>query len=147
MKSCTFFGHRYVYDKIDEILTSLLIELIENDISVFYVGSQGAFDNIVLKTLKLLKIKFPHISYYVVLAYLPMEKNKYCIDCTENTIYPDGLESVPKKYAIVKRNKWMIEKSDYVVVYVKHSFSNAEKFRLLSEKKNRIVINIDDFVK
>ncbi len=144
MKSCTFFGHRQVYDNIDEILKSVLTELIEKGVNVFYVGSQGAFDSIVLRILKLLKVKFPDILYYVVLAYIPMEKSKYCIDCTENTIYPDGLENVPQKYAIVERNKWMIEKADYVVVYVKHTFSNAEKFRLLSEKKGKTVINISD---
>ncbi|MBR1970364.1 MAG: hypothetical protein IKA17_08400 [Clostridia bacterium] len=50
------------------------------------------------------------------------------------------------KYAIVKRNQWMIEKSDYVIVYVKQSSGNAAKFKELSEKKGKIVINVADFI-
>lgn len=146
MKCCTFFGHRYVFDKIEQILTSLLIKLIENDVKVFYVGSQGDFDCIVIKTLKSLKNKYPHISYYTVLAYLPVSKDNYYTDYSENTLYPDGLEFVPQKYAIIKRNQWMIEKSDYVIVYVKDSFGNAVKFKELSQKKGKTVINIVDFI-
>jgi len=59
--------------------------------------------------------KYP-ITYSVVLAYLPTEKNKY--DNLTNTIYPEGLETVPKRFAISWRNKWMIEQSDIVVTYV-----------------------------
>ncbi len=36
----------------------------------------------------------------------------------------------------------MIEKSDYVVTYVKHTAGGAGKFKELAEKKKRIVINI-----
>lgn len=146
MKSCTFFGHRYVFDKIQEILTSLLTKLIENDVDVFYVGSQGEFDHIVTNILKSLKNKYPHISHYIVLAYLPVNKDNYSINYSENTLYPEGLESVHPKYAIIKRNQWMIEKSDYVIVYVKQSFGNSAKFKELSEKKGKNVINIADFI-
>ncbi len=142
MKSCTFFGHRYVSGKIEDVLTPLLISLIENNVSVFYVGSQGDFDHIVIKSLK---TKYPYISYYIVLAYLPVTKNNYYIDYYENTLYPEGLESVPPKYAIVKRNQWMIQKSDYVIVYVNQSFSNAAKLKAFAEMKGKIVINIADF--
>lgn len=146
MNSCTFFGHRYISDEIEEILTSLLIKLIENDVSIFYVGSQGDFDHTVIKILKCLKIKYPHISYYIVLAYLHATKDNYYFDYFENTLYPEGLEFVPQKYAIVKRNQWMIEKSDYVIVYVNQTFSNASKFKALAEKKGKNVINIADFI-
>lgn len=146
MKSCTFFGHRYVFDKIEEVLTSLLSELIENDVDIFYVGSQGEFDCKAVNILKSLKIKYPHISYNIVLAYLPVNKDNYSTDYSKNTLYPEGLESVHPKYAIVKRNQWMIEKSDYVIVYVKRSSGNAAKFKELSEKKGKIVINVADFI-
>ena len=143
MKSCTFFGHRDVSEKIGETLTPLLIELIKKGVDMFYVGSQGNFDYTVIKTLKLLKIKYPHISYYIVLAYLPVKEVTACFDY-KNTLYPEGLEAVPPKYAIIERNKWMIDKSDCVIVYVNQPSSNTAKFKAISEKKGKIVINIAD---
>ena len=132
MKICTFFGHRNVSEKITDVLTPILSELIEkNGVEVFYVGSQGNFDNIVIKTLENLKDKYSHISFYIILAYLPVTKNN---NYSENTLFPEGLEYVHPKYAIAKRNQWMIEKSDFVIVYVNQPFSNSAKFKELSEK-------------
>ena len=37
----------------------------------------------------------------------------------------------------------MIEKSDYVVTYVHHSFGGAAQFKEIAEKKGKIVINIE----
>ena len=74
------------------------------------MGSQGEFDHIVINILKSLKNKYPHISHYIVLAYLPVNKDNYSINYSENTLYPEGLESVHPKYAIIKRNQCMIEK-------------------------------------
>lgn len=135
MKSCTFFGTRYVYDNIEPVLTKLLIKLIENGVGIFYVGAQGAFDRITVHVLKNLKRQYEHISFNIVLAYIPTAKNNCQSIDFDNTIFPDGLESVPKRYAVVKRNRWMIEKSDYVVVYVKNSFGNAAKLKEYSKKE------------
>ena len=77
-----------------------------------------------------------------VLAYMPDCKTaeKY----GENTLYPDGLEFVPKRFAISRRNEWMIKKSAYVVCYVHKITSGAYQFQNAALKKNRTVINIAD---
>ncbi|MBE6787896.1 MAG: DUF1273 domain-containing protein [Ruminococcaceae bacterium] len=140
MFSCTFFGHRNTSKEIKPLLKNILIDLIENkNITKFYVGTHGSFDITVQKLLKELKEDYPHINYYIVLAYLPQKNNSY--NDYDNTIYPD-LENIPLKYAIIERNKWMINKSDYIVCYVENTFSNAHKFLELARKKNKIIINL-----
>ena len=62
------------------------------------------------------------------------------------TVYPEGLEAVPPRYAIDKRNRWMLQQSDVVVTYVTVPFGGAAKFKLLAEKTGRAVINIADSV-
>ena len=110
---CTFFGHKDTPKEIEPTLRSTLIDLIENkNVTVFYVGNNGNFDTMVRHQLEDLSQTYP-ITYSVVLAYLPIEKNKY--DNLTNTIYPEGLETVPKRFAISWRNKWMIQQSDIVV--------------------------------
>ena len=36
------------------------------------------------------------------------------------TIYPEGLEYTPRRFAISKRTQWMVQQSDYVIAYVEH---------------------------
>ena len=96
---CTFFGHRDIYEDIEERLRTVLIKLIENkNVELFYVGNQGDFDYLVRKNLEVLKKDYPHINYVIVLAYMPNKKSKsFCEDV--DTIFPEGLEKVPPKYA------------------------------------------------
>ena len=76
---CTFFGHKDTPKEIEPTLRSTLIELIENkNVTVFYVGNNGNFDTMVRRQLEDLSQTYP-ITYSVVLAYLPTEKNKYDI--------------------------------------------------------------------
>lgn len=104
------------------------------------MGNQGDFDTMAKNTLKKLKEKYLHIDYSIVLAYIPSKKESY--KYISDTIYPDGLETVPKRFAIDRRNRWLINHSDYMVVYVEHSFGGASKFYELALKKKKNVINL-----
>ena len=138
---CTFFGHRDVPDEIEEKLYFLLTDLIENEnVDVFYVGNHGGFDNMVIRSLKKLKKIYPNIKYYVVLAYMPTKKIDY--QDYSDTIYPDGLEKIPPRLAIIKRNEWMVNKSDCVVTYVTNEFGGAAKFKALANKLKKKMYEI-----
>ena len=141
MSSCTFFGHRDCSNDIEHSLRHVLTDLIENkNVNFFYVGNNGNFYYIARKTLQSLKINYPHINYWVVLAYMPCKTQK--ADYHNQSIYPEILDNVPRKYAIIERNKWMINKSDYVVTYVKYNFGGASTFKNLAEQKRKKVINL-----
>ncbi len=117
--------------------------MIENKgADIFYVGNQGNFDTMVRKNLKDLKQIHPEIKYAVVLAYMPQKKEQFDNLDYSDTIYPEGLENVPPRYAIVKRNQWMIDQSHYVVTYVTHHIGGAVKFKELAEKKKKTVFNL-----
>ncbi len=134
---CTFFGHRDTYMDLSQELTAVLQDLIEHkQVDRFYVGNHGFFDQQAIETLRSLQNHYTHISYAVVLAYLPTS------DRTDPTVYPEGLESVPRRFTIDRRNRWMIEQADYVVTHVRHSFGGATKFMELAKRKGKIVINI-----
>ncbi len=135
---CTFFGHRDTPENIKPKLRAVLIDLIENNVNMFYVGNNGAFDHIVRETLMELKNTYK-INYYVVLAYIP-KKNEYA-DYSD-TIYFDELNTKPYKCRIIERNKIMLEKSDIVVTHVTRIIGGAVEFKNMAEKKGKIVINI-----
>lgn len=142
MLTCTFFGHRDAPRETETALRSTLIYLIENkNVCNFLVGNHGNFDYMVKRILIELKEFYP-INYAVVLAYLPSKKYNLEEESPTDIILPEGIEAIPRKFAINYRNKWMIEQSDYVVTYVKHTVGGAVKFKALAEKKKRIVINL-----
>ena len=111
-----FFGHRKCSEEIEPALISTIEDLIENkNVDMFYVGNHGDFDRLVRKNLKILKEKYHHINYAVVLAYMPIKTNEYNVEDYSDTIYLDGLETTPPKFAINNRNIWMINESNFVV--------------------------------
>ncbi len=56
------------------------------------------------------------------------------------TKYPP-IEAVPKKFAIVKRNEYMVDKSD-AVAYVKKSWGGATITLEYAQKKKKKIIMI-----
>ena len=139
--TCTFFGHRDCPDSIKPKLRETLVRLItEEGVDRFLVGNHGSFDALVYSVLCELRNIYPHITVSVVLAYMPTEEiaDKYGSD----TILPEGIEAVPKRYAISWRNKWMIDRSDYVVTYVTRSFGGAAKFAEQAMRIGKIIVDV-----
>lgn len=123
---------KYVKRNRADLLRSTLINLTENyNATEFYVESNGNFDAMVRRQFEDLSHTYL-INYSVVLAYLPVKKNKY--DNFTNTIFSDGIGTVPKRFAISWRNKWMIQQSDIVVTYVTHNFGGAWRFKELADR-------------
>ncbi|MBO5746651.1 MAG: hypothetical protein J6S13_06130 [Clostridia bacterium] len=142
MKVCALFGHRDCPENISEKLYNSIEKLIlQKNINVFYVGTHGNFDKLAYRVLKQIKDKHS-IKIYVVLAYL---NNKDVFYDADETIFPSVLENTPIRYAIVKRNNYMIDKCDCVICYVNDSFSNAYTFVNRAKKKSADIINIGSY--
>ena len=136
---CIFFGHSNTPSDVEGVLRDTICDLIENHGVVrFYVGNYGHFDFMARRVLKELCGHYPEIKYSVVLAYLPKD------DCDDysDTIYPEEIAGVYKRFAIDAVNKWMIDRSDFVITYVEKSWGGAAKFKEMAEKKGKKVINI-----
>lgn len=142
-RTCTFFGHRTAPESIRPFLHRLLIDLIENNgVDTFYIGNQGGFDRMAKSELQAFSKIYPHIKFSVVLAYMPRKQNICDAMDETNTIYPDGLEYVPPKFAIDHRNRRMIQWSDIVVTYVCNSNGGAAKFQEIAKKNGKQVVNL-----
>ena len=142
-KACTFFGHRDCLETIKPKIRTAVIDLIENHgVTMFYVGNQGNFDRMVRSVLKEATTAYPGVEYAVVLAYLPSAKKK--ADDFSDTLLPDGIEKVPKRFAISWRNKWMIDHSYYVITYVLRSCGGAAKFTALALKKGKTLFPLNE---
>lgn len=143
--TCCFFGHKDAPSTITPRLEDTIENLIvEHGVLNFLVGNQGQFDSMVLSGLRRLKNKYPEISYNVVLAYMPTEKGEWNPYEYWETVLPEGLEAVHPRYAISKRNEWMVNESDVVVCYIKHSWGGAYKYVEMAQRKKKQILNIAD---
>ena len=49
------------------------------------------------------------------------------IEGFDGTFYPPGMESVPRKVAIVRANRYVVDHVDYLIAYAWHPASNARE--------------------
>lgn len=71
-----------------------------------------------------------------------MPSAKTRVDDFSDTMLPDGIEKIPKRFAIPWRNKWMIDRADYVLTYVTRPFGGAAQFSALAKSKGKIIYEI-----
>ncbi len=142
MSVCTFFGMSCANQKILPCLTAVIEELILTEhVTTFYVGDKGKFDHFVQKALCEVKERHPEIKCYTVLAYLPGKRNELELPSLLETIYPEGMENVPPRYAIDRRNRWMIERSSFVISYPSID-GNSRKFTNIARSRGKTVIDL-----
>lgn len=142
MAVCTFFGHRDCPATIRPRLRAVVVELIEqHGVDRFFVGRQGAFDAMAHSVLQELAEVYPHISYAVVLERLPGSREKAIWDFSD-TIFPEGLETVPPRFAISKRNDWMLKQADFVVTYIAHGWGGAAQYAEKAQQQGKRVLNL-----
>lgn len=138
---CTFFGHSDCYGLDEKVLKSAIEELVHKGVDTFYVGHQGHFDSAVFTCLMKLKDVYPHISFAVVLAYLPIQKSEY--DPYHGySMYPEGIEEGPQRFAIERRNKWLIAHADCCLCYITHTWGGAYKFAKQAKRKGLNFLNL-----
>ena len=142
MSVCTFFGHRDCYGLDENDLNHAIEELIQTGVNTFYVGNHGNFDNSVFSTLFKLKKLYQSISISVVLAYLPHQNS---VDIYDGySLYPEGMEIGPKRFAIDRRNKWMLKQAmgGYCICFVNHDHGGAYKYAKLAKERGVKIINL-----
>lgn len=138
--TCCFFGHHDCSGAVKPLIRQKIMEIYEKyPDTVFCVGNQGRFDALVLSVFKDMLREGMEPDFCVVLAYHPDMGNAPDV-AAEYTMYPEGVERVPRRFAISWRNRWMVKRSDVVICYVRHWTGGAAKFVEMAEKKNLRII-------
>ena len=57
------------------------------------------------------------------------------------SLYPP-IEATPPKFAISKRNEWIVDKADLIIEYVSHNYGGAYRSLLYAKRKNKTIINL-----
>lgn len=128
-KICCSFGHRELYRNIDDELKNIIVPLIlEYDVDTFYTGGIGQTDGKFSSIVRGLKKAYPHIRLVLIKPYFSNElnTNKYYYEFSyDDVVIPEELAGCHFKSAITKRNKWMVDQSDYIIDCTYRDFGGA----------------------
>ena len=139
MSVVTFCGHADFYgaEDVKAWLKETVEGLIRRGADDFLLGGYGGFDQCAASVVWELKKRYPAIRSTLVLPYLDrkVDATKY-----DATLYP-SLEKVPRRFAISKRNEYMVHEADVVVAYVTHDWGGAATTLAYAKRKKKEIIN------
>ena len=125
-KCCFFIGHREASEDLYPVLQEAVeTHIIEYGVREFVVGHYGGFDRLAARSVKEAKKRHPKIALFLLLPYHPAECPIDVPKGFDSTYYPPGMENVPRRLAIVRANRYMVDHTDYLIAYAWHHGSNT----------------------
>ena len=131
----TFCGHSEIDNEreVENWLNQVIAQLRQNEKVTFYLGGYGAFDRMAARTVHEHKQYAAGFESVYVLPYL---NRKVDLSLYDSTVFPP-LENTPPRFAILKRNQWMVDESELVVAYVRHSWGGAANLLEYAKKRDK----------
>lgn len=147
-----FCGHSSYISNIEDekIIIDFLIKSVNDEPCDFFLGEYGNFDKFAYACAK--KYKSTHHNsklIFITPYYSTNYQNTHLNSKKEyfdSIIFPD-LETVPPRYAIKRRNKWIVDNANIVIAYITHDYGGAYEMFNYAKKKNKIVYNIAEISK
>ena len=149
MNTCFFIGHRDTPADMYSQIVAEVERLILCGVTEFVVGHYGAFDRMAARAVREAKRQHPEIRLILLMPYYETNTSKYGMGFDE-IIYPEGQEAIPKRAAIIRANRYMIDQCDVLIMYARHIGSNTREFldyalRRLRRTGKPQIINIADW--
>ena len=150
----SFVGHAQIswQEKIKEAVKEQLRANAKRGTAVTcYLGGRGDFDAICARACKELKEESLEIEAVYVTPYLGISEQariremQSCGLC-DSSLYPP-IEGTPPKFAISKRNEWMVSNADLIIAYVAHDYGGAYQALQTARRRGKRIINLFDLEK
>ena len=138
LSTCFFIGHR----DAPESLRPLLSEAVERHItqygvSEYIVGHYGRFDAMAAQAVREAKRRHPEVTLTLLIPYYPFRWLPQLAKNYDATFYPPGLETVPKPFAIVRANEYVIQTCDYLICYDRGQIGKTRDYVALARKREQ----------
>ena len=139
-KVCCGFGHRNVFENIEDKVYMAVLNAAEQGCEIFYTGAMGEFDSLFSSAVRKAKKVYPNIKLICVKPYFTNDINTdrdHYAALYDDIIIPDELADIHPKAAIKARNRWMIDNSDIVLIYTVRNYGGAYESKRYAERKNK----------
>ena len=136
-KTCFFIGHHDAPPAIRELLdVAVERHITEYGVTRFIVGHYGAFDSMAAAAVIHAKMKYEGVELLLLLPYHPTERPIQPEKGFDATFYPEGMEKVPRRYAILRANEYVIRHiCDYLIAYDRFLATKTHDFVEIARKR------------
>lgn len=134
-KSCFLFGHADTPQSILPLLEQAIEDEVLMGVRIFYVGYHGNFDDLAATALRTVKHRHPEITLMLLLAYHPGERAVELPQGFDGSFYPP-LEGIPRRYALIRANQYMVKIADCLICYVRH-YGNTRNLLIFATKQTK----------
>ena len=137
-KICFFIGHRDTPDSIYPALEAAVEKhIMEYGVLDFNVGHYGRFDALATRAVQTAKKRHPTVTLTVLLPYYPFGKKILMPEGCDGTFYPPDMETTPKRAAIVKANRYVVDNSTHLIAYARYTASNSKALLEYAQKREQ----------
>ena len=143
----TFCGHSDHVGNAEEEkkIIAFLTEKIGDEPAELFLGGYGFFDDFACRCGKKYQKTHPNVKLVFVTPYITEDYQENHLERIKKlydyTVYPE-IEDKPLRFAIFYRNRWMVEKADYVVACVNHYWGGAYQTYRHAKRKKKPIFNI-----
>lgn len=132
-KTCFFIGHHDAPESLAPLIYEAVERhIIEYGVSEFVVGHYGRFDALAARVVREVKKHYPEVMLTLLISYYP---SSYDTSDYDRTFYPPEMEKIPKRFAIVRANEYMIRRCNYLICYDKGQIGKTRDYVALARKR------------
>ena len=147
MQTCFFIGHREAPDDLYHALYDAVLRHIEAyGVTDYVVGHYGRFDAMAARAVREAKKIHPEVRLSLLLPYHPAEREVWHPEQYDSLFYPPGMETVPRRAAIVRANRYMVDHSTHLIAYAWHPASNARELVEYAMRRGVSVYNLHNVI-
>lgn len=137
-KSCFFIGHREApVGLMPELVSLVERHILEYGVEEFTVGRYGHFDHMAADAVLEAKKRHPGVRLVYLRPYHPAERNIETPKGFDGSFYPFTTERVPRQFAIIRANRYMVDHSNYLIAYAWHAASNARELLEYAQRREQ----------
>ena len=149
-KICAFFGHRNtpLSFELETKLEKLVRNLIYDGVYEFWCCNEGTFDLLSRIVMLRLKQEKPYIQLCYVSAYNPdkfPKLKRQSIEKDFEIIYANEIANGHPKFAITRRNKFIVQNADILITYIKNNSGGAYNAIKLAQKHSKKIIPLTNY--
>ena len=116
MSTCFLIGSHLSPDTLSPLLDEAIERhIVEYGVTEFVVGRYGRFDQLAAEALRRAKGRHPGIRLWRLLPYHPAERPVDIPPGFDGTYYPEGLETVPRRLAILRAGQIAAAESRFLI--------------------------------